>query len=122
MSQLKAIFIVVEAGGLSGRVLGERLGITPSAVTALVGLGLVQRGTFGERRTSPIAGISWARPTPLAQDLFERLHASHREQLVDTLSALSADELTLVDQALLVLRKASAQRLAVRRPESVSAT
>ena len=120
MSQLKAIFIVVEASGLSGRVLGERLGITPSAVTALVDR-LVQRGYVRREEDLADRRISWARPTPLAQDLFERLHASHREQLVDTLNVLSADELTLVDGALLLLRDASARRLAERRPEGATA-
>ena len=115
MSQLKAIFLVVESGGLSGRVLGERLGITPSAVTALVDR-LVQRGYVRREEDLADRRISWARPTALAHDLFERLHASHRRQLEDTLALLTADELVTVDQALMALRAASARQLAEQRP------
>ena len=42
MSQLKTIMLLVDSGGLTGRELAERLGIGPSAVTALVDR-LVQR-------------------------------------------------------------------------------
>jgi DNA-binding MarR family transcriptional regulator len=115
MSQLKAIFLVVESGGLSGRVLGERLGVTPSAVTALVDR-LVQRGYVRREEDLADRRISWARPTALAQDLFERLHASHRQQLEDTLALLDSEELAEVDRALAVLRDASARRLAHQPP------
>jgi len=115
MSQLKAIVLVVETGGLSGRVLGERLGITPSAVTALVDR-LVQRGYVRREEDLADRRISWARPTAHAQELFERLHASHRQQLESTLALLSADELADVDRALRLLQEASARRLAEQQP------
>jgi DNA-binding MarR family transcriptional regulator len=118
MSQLKAIVSVVESGGLSGRVLGEKLGITPSAVTALVDR-LVQRGYVRREEDLADRRISWARPTALAQDLFERLHASHRQQLENTLELLTADELATVDQALVALRDASARRLVDQAPSSI---
>jgi len=121
MSQLKAIFLVAESGGLSGRVLGEKLGITPSAVTALVDR-LVQRGYVRREEDLADRRISWARPTALAQDLFERLHASHRQQLEDTLALLSADELATVDQALMALREASARRLAGQTSATITVT
>jgi len=121
MSQLKAIFLVAESGGLSGRVLGEKLGITPSAVTALVDR-LVQRGYVRREEDLADRRISWARPTALAQDLFERLHASHRQQLEDTLALLSADELATVDQALVALREASARRLAEQTSATITVT
>src|SRR4051794_36609500 len=85
MGQLRAVLLVAETGGLSGRSLGERLGITPSAVTALVDR-LVQRGYVRREENSADRRISWARPTDLAQALFARVHASHRKQLEETLA------------------------------------
>ena len=109
MGQLRAVVLVTETGGLSGRSLGERLGITPSAVTALVDR-LVQRGYV--RREEDVADrrISWARPTDQALELLARLHASHRQQLEDTLALLSPDELATVDRAVGLLRDAAARR------------
>ena len=80
MGQLRAVFLVAETGGLSGRVLGERLGITPSAVTALVDR-LVQRGYVRREEDLVDRRVSWTRPTDQALELFARLHASHRKQL-----------------------------------------
>ena len=62
MSQLKTIMLLVETGGLSGRDLAERLGIGPSAVTALVDR-LVQRGYARREEDRADRRVSWARPT-----------------------------------------------------------
>jgi DNA-binding MarR family transcriptional regulator len=121
MSQLKAIVLVVETGGLSGRVLGEKLGITPSAVTALVDR-LVQRGYVRREEDLADRRISWARPTTHAQDLFERLHASHRQQIEETLALLTSDELAIVDRAMTLLKDASAQRLAAQSARPIPST
>src|SRR4051812_43768284 len=96
MGQLRAVILVAETGGLSGRSLGERLGITPSAVTALVDR-LVQRGYVRREEDTVDRRISWARPTDLALDLFARIHASHRKQLEGTLEMLTPEQLAAVE-------------------------
>jgi len=119
MGQLRAVILVAETGGLSGRSLGERLGITPSAVTALVDR-LVQRGYVRREEDSADRRISWARPTDLALDLFARVHTSHRKQLEDTLDVLTVEQLEAVDTAVGVLRDAAVRRLAESDPASAA--
>lgn len=109
MSQLKTIMLLVETGGLTGRDLAERLGIGPSAVTALVDR-LVQRGYARREEDRTDRRVSWARPTERATELFERLHATHRERLADVLATLTADELALVGQAISTLELAAARQ------------
>jgi DNA-binding MarR family transcriptional regulator len=115
MGQLRAVFLVAETGGLSGRVLGERLGITPSAVTALVDR-LVQRGYVRREEDLTDRRVSWARPTDLALELFARLYASHRKQLEDTLALLTPEDLDLIDRGVGLLRDAALLRLAEHQP------
>jgi MarR family transcriptional regulator, organic hydroperoxide resistance regulator len=110
MGQLRAVVLVAETGGLSGRSLGERLGITPSAVTALVDR-LVQRGYVRREEDATDRRVSWARPTDQALELFARIHASHRRQLEGTLALISAEELEVVERALVLLRDAAVRRL-----------
>ena len=95
MSQLKTIILLVETGGLTGRDLAERLGIGPSAVTALVDR-LVQRGYARREEDRADRRVSWARPTEKAIELFERLHATHRERLAEVLATLAPEELARV--------------------------
>jgi DNA-binding MarR family transcriptional regulator len=112
MSQLKTIMLLVETGGLTGRDLAERLGIGASAVTALVDR-LVQRGYARREEDRADRRVSWARPTERATELFERLHATHRERLAEVLATLSEDELALVVQAMTSLELAAARQAGV---------
>lgn len=106
MSQLKTIMLLVDSGGLNGRDLAERLGIGPSAVTALVDR-LVQRGYARREEDRADRRISWARPTDKATELFERLNATHRERLADVLQTLTPDRLALVQSAIATLEAAA---------------
>jgi len=112
MSQLKTIMLLVETGGLTGRDLAERLGIGPSAVTALVDR-LVQRGYARREEDRADRRVSWARPTKRATELFERLHATHRERLAEVLATLTSDELALVVQAISTLELAAARQAGI---------
>jgi len=109
MSQLKTIMLLVDTGGLSGRDLAERLGIGASAVTALVDR-LVQRGYARREEDRADRRVSWARPTDKATDLFERLHATHRERLGEVLATLSAEQLALVESAISTLELAATRQ------------
>jgi DNA-binding MarR family transcriptional regulator len=112
MSQLKTIMLLVETGGLTGRDLAERLGIGASAVTSLVDR-LVQRGYARREEDRADRRVSWARPTERATELFERLHATHRERLAEVLATLSSDELAMVVQAMTTLELAAARQAGV---------
>jgi DNA-binding MarR family transcriptional regulator len=112
MSQLKTIVLLVETGGLTGRDLAERLRIGPSAVTALVDR-LVQRGYARREEDRADRRVSWARPTPKATELFERLYATHRERLAEVLATLSSEELALVVQAITTLELAATRQAGV---------
>ena len=109
MSQLKTIMLLVDTGGLSGRDLAERLGIGPSAVTALVDR-LVQRGYARREEDRADRRISWSRPTEKSIELFERLHATHRERLGEVLATLAADQLALVRSAITTLELAATRQ------------
>ena len=113
MSQLKTIILLVETGGLSGRDLAERLGIGPSAVTALVDR-LVQRGYARREEDRADRRVSWARPTARATELYERLHATHRERLAEVLATLAPEELALVAQAITTLELAATRQAGVK--------
>ena len=115
MSQLKTIMLLVETGGLTGRDLAERLRIGPSAVTALVDR-LVQRGYACREEDRADRRVSWARPTPKATELFERLYATHRERLAEVLATLSPEELALVAQAITTLELAATRQAGVTPP------
>jgi DNA-binding MarR family transcriptional regulator len=115
MSQLKTIMLLVETGGLTGRDLAERLGIGASAVTALVDR-LVHRGYVRREEDRADRRVSWARPTERAIELFERLHATHRERLAEVLATLSEDDLALVAQAITTLELAAARQAGVTPP------
>jgi DNA-binding MarR family transcriptional regulator len=112
MSQLKTIMLLVETGGLTGRDLAERLGIGASAVTALVDR-LVQRGYARREEDRSDRRVSWARPTEQATELFERLHATHRERLADVLATLEPDDLALVANAISTLELAATRQAGV---------
>ena len=112
MSQLKTIMLLVDSGGLSGRDLAERLSIGPSAVTALVDR-LVQRGYARREEDRADRRVTWARPTDRATELYERLHATHRERLAEVLATLSAEELALVAQAITTLELAATRQAGV---------
>lgn len=112
MSQLKTIVLLVETGGLTGRDLAERLGIGPSAVTALVDR-LVQREYARREEDRADRRVSWARPTAKAIELYERLHATHRERLAEVLATLSPEELTVVAEAITTLELAAARQAGV---------
>jgi DNA-binding MarR family transcriptional regulator len=115
MSQLKTIMLLVETGGLTGRDLAERLGIGPSAVTALVDR-LVQRGYARREEDRADRRVSWARPTDKSIELFERLHATHRERLAEVLATLSSEDLALVAQAISTLELAATRQAGVTPP------
>jgi DNA-binding MarR family transcriptional regulator len=112
MSQLKTIMLLVETGGLTGRDLAERLGIGASAVTALVDR-LVQRGYARREEDRSDRRVSWARPTEQATELFERLHATHRERLADVLATLEPNDLALVASAISTLELAATRQAGV---------
>lgn len=115
MSQLKTIMLLVETGGLTGRDLAERLGIGPSAVTALVDR-LVQREYARREEDRADRRVSWARPTAKATELFERLHATHRERLAEVLATLAPEELALVAEAITTLELAATRQAGVTTP------
>ena len=112
MSQLKTIMLLVETGGLTGRELAERLGIGPSAVTALVDR-LVLRGYARREEDRADRRVSWARPTTKATELFERLLATHRERLAEVLATLAPEELRLVAQAIASLELAATRQAGI---------
>ena len=112
MSQLKTIMLLVETGGLTGRELAERLGIGASAVTSLVDR-LVQRGYARREEDRADRRVSWARPTERATELFERLHATHRERLAEVLATLTTEELAQVVQAMTTLELAATRQAGV---------
>jgi DNA-binding MarR family transcriptional regulator len=112
MSQLKTILLLVETGGLTGRDLAERLGIGPSAVTALVDR-LVLRGYARREEDRADRRVSWARPTERAIELFERLHATHRERLAEVLAGLTPEELACVVDAITILELAATRQAGV---------
>jgi DNA-binding MarR family transcriptional regulator len=112
MSQLKTIMLLVETEGLTGRDLAERMSIGPSAVTALVDR-LVQRGYVRREEDRADRRVSWARPTSKATELFERLHATHRERLAEVLVTLSSEDLALVAQAITTLERAATRQAGV---------
>lgn len=112
MSQLKTILLLVETGGLTGRDLAERLGIGPSAVTALVDR-LVQRQYARREEDRADRRVSWARPTERSIELFERLHATHRERLAEVLATLAPEELACVADAITTLELAAARQAGV---------
>jgi DNA-binding MarR family transcriptional regulator len=113
MSQLKTIMLLVDTGGLTGRELAERLGIGPSAVTALVDR-LVQRDYVRREEDRTDRRVSWARPTSRATELFERLHATHRERLAEVLATLDPEELALVARAITTLELAATRQAGVK--------
>jgi DNA-binding MarR family transcriptional regulator len=113
MSQLKTIMLLVETGGLTGRDLAEKMGIGPSAVTALVDR-LVQRQYVRREEDRADRRVSWARPTSKATELFERLHATHRERLAELLVTLSFEDLALVAQAISTLERAATRQAGVK--------
>lgn len=115
MSQLKTIMLLVETGGLTGRDLAERLGIGASAVTSLVDR-LVQRGYARREEDRADRRVTWTRPTEQATELFERLHATHRERLAEVLATLTTAELALVVQAMTTLELAATRQAGVRSP------
>ena len=115
MSQLKTILLLVETGGLTGRDLAERLGIGPSAVTALVDR-LVQREYARREEDRADRRVSWARPTEKAIELFERLHATHRERLAEVLATLAPEELARVADAITTLELAATRQAGVTPP------
>src|SRR5687768_9510949 len=115
MSQVKTIMLLVETEGLTGRDLAERLGIGPSAVTALVDR-LVQRGYARREEDRADRRVSWARPTPKAIALFERLLATHRERLAEVLATLAPEDLALVAQAITTLELAATRQAGVKPP------
>ena len=112
MSQLKTIMLLVDTGGLTGRELAEKLGIGPSAVTALVDR-LVQREYARREEDRSDRRVSWARPTPKAIELFERLHATHRERLAEVLATLAPEELACVAEAITTLELAATRQAGV---------
>ncbi|MGE3910350.1 MAG: MarR family transcriptional regulator [Chloroflexota bacterium] len=118
MSQLKMIMLLVDTGGLSGRDLAENLGIGPSAVTALVDR-LVRSGYARREEDRTDRRISWTRPTDRAIELFERLHATHRERLADVLTTLTADQLMLVDTAITLLELAATRQAGLTPPSGI---
>jgi DNA-binding MarR family transcriptional regulator len=115
MSQLKTIMLLVETGGLTGRDLAEKMGIGPSAVTALVDR-LVQRQYVRREEDRADRRVSWARPTSKATELFERLHATHRERLAEVLVTLSSEDLVLVARAITTLERAATRQAGVNPP------
>ena len=106
------IVLLVETGGLTGRDLAEQVGIGASAVTALVDR-LVQRDYVRREDDQTDRRVSWARPTERATELFERLHATHRERLAEVLVTLSSEELAQVAQAITTLELAATRQAGV---------
>lgn len=121
MSQLKTIMLLVETGGLTGRDLAESLGIGASGVTALVDR-LVQRGYARREEDRTDRRVSWTRPTERATELFERLHATHREGLAEVLVTLSPEELTQVAEAVSILELAATRQTGLAQSPSRSGT
>lgn len=121
MSQLKTIMLLVDTGGLNGRDLAERLNIGPSAVTALVDR-LVQRGYARREEDRADRRISWARPTEKSTELFERLHATHRERLGEVLATMAPDQLELVRTAITTLELAATRQAGLTPRSGKSST
>ena len=120
MSQLKTIMLLVETDGLTGRDLAERLGIGPSAVTALMDR-LVQRQYARREEDRADRRVSWARPTEKSIALYERLHATHRERLAEVLATLSSEDLARVADAISTLELAATRQAGVTPPSGTNA-
>ncbi len=110
MAQFRALMIIAESGGSSGRQLAERLGIGPSAVTPLVDR-LVQHGYVRREPAAEDRRITWVRPTERGLELFQAAHAANRESFEQALATLELGELAIVDRAIAVLRSAIDRRL-----------
>ena len=108
MAQLKVALLLVQAGGLPSRMIGQRLAIGPSAVTPLVdrlvALKLARREADPNDRR-----VVCVRPTPKAVALHESLLQAGRNILADVLKEVPESERERVGRALSVLRDSAAR-------------
>ena len=108
MAQLKVALLLVQAGGLPSRVIGERLAIGPSAVTPLVDRLVALK--LARREADPTdRRVVYVRPTPKAQALHETLLQTGRNILADVLKEVPESERERIGRALSVLRESAAR-------------
>jgi DNA-binding MarR family transcriptional regulator len=91
MTQLKAVILLAQTGGMRSRELADGLGVAPSAATPLVDRLVGQK--LARRHHDPDdRRIVWIRPTPKAIALHDSLMQTNRSILVDVLHELPAAE------------------------------
>ena len=113
MQQFKLVWLLaLREEGLHGRELAARLGVGPSAVTALVER-VVEAGYAFREEDPHDRRITWVRLTRRGQELIDRVATGAREHLGEMLDQLQPDELVIVLRALQLLRSAG-ERLAVK--------
>lgn len=115
MPQLKALMVICNGNGVSGRDLGCALGVGPSTVSALVDR-LVERGWVRREEDADDRRIVRAIPTTEGTELVARLRTARRERLLRLLAHLDDDDLALVTRALRLLSQGAAERSARQHP------
>jgi DNA-binding MarR family transcriptional regulator len=114
MGQLKAVMLLVPRGRLRSRELADRLGIAPSAATALVD-GLVRLKLAKRVDDDTDRRIVWIHPTAKAQSVYEDLLAAKEEVLAAVFKELPASERSTVKHSIRLLAEAADRVLAKRK-------
>jgi len=109
MTQLKALILLVQSGGLRSRDLADGLGIAPSATTPLVDR-LVDQKLVRREPDATDRRIIWIRPAAKAVVQHDKLMQMSRFVVEDVLSELPAGEKRTVYQSIQLLLE-SAQRV-----------
>ncbi len=111
MVQLKAVMLLVHAGGLRSRALADALGIGPSAVTPLADR-LVEQGMARRHPDAHDRRIVWIRPTARAIAVNDRLLRIKRSVLAELLRRVPRAERAAVTRSVRLLLQAAEQLLA----------
>ncbi len=111
MTQLKALIIVVQTGGVPSRGLAERLSIGPSAVTPLVDQ-LVDQKLVRREDDATDRRVVLIRPTPRAIALRRKLLEAKRAVIAEVFDGVPPADVPGVQRALAQLLEAAARLVA----------
>lgn len=118
MAQLKVAFLVVQSGGVPSRVIAEKMGIGPSAVTPLVDR--LVRLKLARREADPSdRRVVNVRPTAKALALHDRLMQTGRTILEDVLDGVPEADRAAVARALSILRDSAVRVHAHMQEETI---
>ena len=106
MAQFKALTAIIASGGTTARVLSDRLGIGPSAITPLVDKLVAQKLVTREPDASD-RRVHWIRPTSKATALHDRLLTVGRAVFRELIQDLPDEELAVVHRAATILAAAT---------------